>query len=70
MDDDMYALESWLEEQMLEAHNKANLPPRTKGIITEDEKHSYYIQERVYQRVLSRIRSGRISQHPHIKQQP
>ena len=65
-DDDNYTLIATLESWSLEVHNKANLPPRTKGI-TEGEKHGYYMQELAYNRVISLIKNRNRNQRPHME---
>ena len=64
-EDDIFSLLAWAEDEALKAHNKANLPPRTKGI-TEDEKHGWDMRERVFNELITRIKNMRVNQRPHV----
>jgi len=55
--EDNPSLLEWLRGKELEAINKANIPPRTKGI-TEAEKHGYYMQSKAFREVINHIENN------------
>ena len=60
-DTDEYALIAWLREQAMEAHNKANVKPRTKGS-SESERHGYYMEEKAYNKVIAHLQNSHVTE--------
>jgi hypothetical protein len=60
--DDMPALEAWLEQQALDAHNKEASERGSFG--NHNAAQIARGEKRAYNAVLSKIRSGRINQRP------
>ena len=60
--DDIPALESWLRDEALEAHNNAAKHHGfTKGL-------EYEAEEKTLNKVIEKIQSGRVSQRPHVQE--
>ena len=59
--DDIHALESWLRDEALEAHNNAAKHHGfTKGL-------EYEAEEKTLNKVIEKIQHGRFPQRPHVQ---
>ena len=73
--DDIPALESWLREKALEAHNEAErCKAKRESALTTEERVAALCQMREYKRaedafneVITKIQNGRINQRPHVR---
>ena len=60
----IHSLESWLESQILEAHNAETYS--RNGESTDFDDGVFAGREEAFKEVLDKIRNGRVNQRPHI----